>query len=269
MGGPETIGIRVRLFAMQRQQTGLREMELRLPAPVTVERAWEALVELHPVLEPAGPAVRFARNGVYVDPTETLEDGDELACIPPVAGGADPDRGRLRRIELQAAPFDDELLAELRSQVAGPGDGAVVLFVGQTRETPGTPAPGQEDEAARHTGRHVEALDYEAFETMAIAVLDSISDEIEARFGVRRLAILHRTGVVPVGEGSVVIAVAAPHRGEAFEACRYAIEELKARAPIWKSERFADGSIWIGAPARRGPRPAPPASSERADPPAG
>jgi MoaE-MoaD fusion protein len=270
---PRTIRIRVRLFAMQRQQTGLRDLVLRLPPPVTVERAWEALVEHHPVLSSAGSSVRFARNGTYVDPTETLEDGDELACIPPVAGGADGDTtgtrqsghdsrsrhgSRSRRIELHAAPFDDALLGDLRDELAGPEDGAVVVFVGQTRETPGTPAPGQEEEAARHAGAPVVALDYEAFEPMALAVLEAIADEIEARFGVRRIAILHRTGEVPVGEGSVVIVAAAPHRGQAFDACRYAIEELKARVPIWKAERFADGSVWMGAPARSGPEEEPP-----------
>ena len=90
-------------------------------------------------------------------------------------------------------------------------------------------------------------------EIMVISVLNDIADEIEDRFGVRRLAIVHRIGEVGPGEPSVVIAAAAPHRAEAFEACRYAIEELKARAPIWKAERFADGRVWMGTPPRRGP----------------
>jgi molybdopterin synthase catalytic subunit len=132
-----------------------------------------------------------------------------------------------------------------------------VTFVGRTRETPGTPAPGQEAEAARFAGQRVVGLEYEAFEAMAIATLEAIADEIAARFGAHRLAIVHRTGEVAVGETSVAIAVAAAHRGAAFDACRYAIEELKARAPIWKSERFADGSVWLGAPARTGPTPGP------------
>ncbi len=88
---------------------------------------------------------------------------------------------------------------------------------------------------------------------MALAVLGSIADEIETRFGVSRLAILHRTGEVPLGEASVLIAIAAEHRGAAFDACRYAIDELKARAPIWKQERFTDGEVWIGEPPRAGP----------------
>jgi molybdopterin synthase catalytic subunit len=132
-------------------------------------------------------------------------------------------------------------------------DGAVATFVGRTRETPGTPAPGQEAEAARFAGQRVVGLEYEAFEPMAIAVLEAIAAEILERYGVRRLAIVHRTGAVAVGEASVVIVAAAPHRDAAFAACRYAIEELKARAPIWKSERFADGQVWLGAPARTGP----------------
>jgi molybdopterin synthase catalytic subunit len=247
--------IRVRLFAMQRQQLGVRELSLEVPDGATVAEAFGALAAAHPVLAPAGPTLRFAVNATYADPDTVLAPGDELALIPPVAGGAEPDPGPapFRRIELSETPFDDALLARLRREVATDADGAVLLFLGQTRSSPGTPAPGQEAEAARHAGRAVQALDYEAFEAMAIAVLHQVADEIAERFGVTRLAILHRTGEVPLGEASVVIAVAAGHRGEAFEACRYAIEELKARTPIWKSERFTDGSVWIGAPARTGP----------------
>jgi molybdopterin synthase catalytic subunit len=207
-------------------------------------------VAAHPALGAGETSVRFARNGVYAEPSDPLRDGDQLAVIPPVAGGADE---RRRRIELTPDPIAPELLAELRALVATSRDGAVVVFVGQTREDPGTPAPGQEAEAARFAGQAVKRLEYEAFDQLAQTVLDEIADEIETRFEVRRLAIVHRTGVVPLGEPSVVIAVAAPHRGAAFDACRYAIEELKARAPIWKSEQFADGSVWIGSPARTGP----------------
>jgi molybdopterin synthase catalytic subunit len=102
----------------------------------------------------------------------------------------------------------------------------------------------------------VETLEYEAHETMAVRILEAIADEIAARFGVDRLAIVHRTGTVPLGEPSVVVVAVSPHRGAAFDAARYAIDETKARAPIWKAERFADGHVWIGAPAREGPRPA-------------
>ena len=244
--------ITVRLFALQRAQTGLRSHSLTMPDGADVAAAWDALVADLPVIAGAEGFVRFARNGVYVGTDEPLADGDELAVIPPVAGGAET-AARFRRIEIVETSLDEGLLGKLHREVRSDADGAVAVFVGQTRETAGTPAPGQEAEAARFAGQTVTGLTYEAFEPMAISVLEAIADEIEARFGVRRLAVVHRIGDVEVGESSVIIVVAAPHRAEAFEACRYAIEELKARAPIWKSERFADGSVWLGAPARHGP----------------
>jgi molybdopterin converting factor subunit 1 len=257
--------ITVRLFAMQRQQVGWRERALELEDGSTVEDAWRRLVADFPVLATGSGVVRFARNARYADATERLADGDEVAFIPPVAGGAaDPGEarievadagraGRLRRIELWSEPFPDELLVELRRTVPTAEDGAFVLFVGQTRETAGTPAPGQEDEAARFSDRSVEGLRYEAFEEMAVAVIGDIADEVEQRFGVQRLAVLHRTGAVPLGEASVVIATAARQRDAAYTASRYLIDVLKGRAPIWKQERFSDGSVWIGEPARTGP----------------
>jgi molybdopterin synthase catalytic subunit len=248
--------ITVRLFALQRAQTGLRQHELELAEGSDVAAAWAALVADLPVIAAAGGVVRFARNGRYVEADERLADGDELAVIPPVAGGdvmGVHDEGRFRRLEIREASLDEGLLDELRAEVASAADGAVVAFVGQTRETPGTPAPGQEAAAERFAGQTVTGLSYEAFEPMALTVLGQIADEIEQRFGVLRLAVVHRVGEVAVGEASMIIAAAAPHRSEAFAACRYAIEELKARAPIWKAEHFADGSVWLGEPARHGP----------------
>jgi molybdopterin synthase catalytic subunit len=242
--------VTVRLFAILRQQAGWRERDLDLPAGATIDDAWQALVALAPALSPSREVVRFARNRQYAQSSESLADGDELVLIPPVAGGA---LDRLLRCEIVDAPIDDILLAELRASVPTASDGALVVFVGQTRDTPGSPAPGEEAAAARHAGESVTRLEYEAFAEMALEVLRAIGDEIEQRFGVRRLAIIHRTGIVAVGQASVVIAAAAPHRAAAFDACRYAIEELKARAPIWKAEHFASGSVWLGAPAREGP----------------
>lgn len=239
------IRVTVLAFAMQRELLGWKRRDLGLADGATVGDAWAALVAEHPRLEPSGASVRFARNGVYADRAVRLADGDELALIPPVAGGADG----FRRVELWSEPFPDGIEAELRRAVATSADGAVVTFVGQTRETPGTPAPGEA--LPESVGdQPVEALAYEAFEPMARDVLDAIADELATRFGVGRLAILHRTGEVPLGEASVIIVVAAQHRAAAFDACRYAIEELKARAPIWKLERYRGGSVWVGAPAR-------------------
>lgn len=244
--------VRVRLFAVQRELAGAREVDIELDPGATVETAWGALVVRHPSLAPGRPSVRFARNGEYVDAAERLADGDEVACIPPVSGGAER-RAGTRILELRDAPLAQTILADLADRLATPADGAVVGFIGRTRETPGTPAPGQEAEAARHAGRNVEALDYEAHDSMVLGVLGQIADEIADRFDVTRLAIVHRTGEVPLGEASIAIVACAPHRDAAFDAARYGIEETKARAPIWKAERFADGHVWIGEPARRGP----------------
>jgi molybdopterin synthase catalytic subunit len=244
--------VRVRLFAMQRELAGTREVALDLSDGATVADAWDGLVAIHPVLAPGRDAVRFARNGAYADAGTGLADGDEVAMIPPVSGGADPDErsGPMRILELREAPFDASVLGELTDRLATPADGAAVGFLGRTRESPGTPAPGQEAEAARHAGRSVQALEYEAHESMAVDVLSAIADEIEARFGVDRLAIVHRVGEVALGEVSIAVVAVAPHRDAAFDAARYAIDETKARAPIWKAERFADGHVWIGHPAR-------------------
>jgi molybdopterin converting factor subunit 1 len=247
--------IRVRLFAILRERAGWRERELELPSDSSIEDAWQAMVDLSPALGPSRESVRFARNRQYAASDERLADGDELALIPPVAGGASNSGGDLLRCELREQLIEDEILAELRATVPTPADGALVIFVGQTRETAGTPAPGEEAAAATHQGELVTGLDYEAFEEMALETLRTIGAEIGERFGVRRLAMIHRVGRVAVGEPSVVIAAAAAHRSAAFDATRYAIEELKARAPIWKAEHFADGSVWIGAPAREGPPP--------------
>jgi MoaE-MoaD fusion protein len=247
--GRVPIRIRIRLFAVQRELAGAREVPVELPDGADVEAAWVALVARHPVLAPGRPSVRFARNGDYAEPTTVLADGDEVAMIPPVSGGSGA-----RIIELREDAFDARILAELADRLADPGDGAVVGFLGRTRSTPGTPAPGQETEAARHVGRAVQSLEYEAHETMAVATLATIAEEIETRFGVTGLAIVHRTGEVPLGQASIAVVAVAAHRDAAFDAARYAIDETKARAPIWKAERFADGHVWIGHPARSGPQ---------------
>jgi MoaE-MoaD fusion protein len=272
-GTAARIRIRVRLFAIQRELARTREVPLELPDGVTVEDAWAAVVAKHPVLAPGRPSVRFARNGDYADPSTPLADGDEVAFIPPVSGGeATAATGQRRRIlEIVDEPMPRTILADLEDRLATPGDGAVVGFIGRTRSSPGTPAPGQEAEAARHAGRAVDSLTYEAHESMAIRVLEAIADEIAERFGVERLAIVHRTGEVPLGEASIAVLAVSPHRDAAFRAARYAIDETKGRAPIWKAERFVDGHVWIGEPARDGPAasPAPlsaPGSDAQRDP---
>ena len=244
--------VAVRLFAIQRQQLGLGRLELELPDGRTAREAWDELARRHPVLEPAGPIVRFAVNGEYAAPGRTLAEGDELAVIPPVAGGRGSESRDDGVLAFTEDAIDGAVLARLEGSLPTDEDGAVVIFVGRVRSTPGTPAPGQEEQAARFEGRRVVALEYEAFESMAERILEAIALEAAERFGPVRLRVVHRVGRLEVGETSVAIAAAAPHRAAAFDACRYAIDELKARAPIWKSEHFGDGSVWLGEPPRTG-----------------
>ncbi len=256
MNAIDPIRVQVRLFAMQREAAGTKVLPVELPPGATVEDAWAAAVQAVPALARGRASLRFAVNGSYTGADTPLADGDEIACIPPVSGGSgegDGADGGPRILEIRTVPLTDDLVTDLSRRLATVEDGALVVFVGRTRVTPGTPAPGQEAEARLHVGRDVEELEYEAFEPMALAILEEIAGEIEERFGVRRLAIVHRTGVVPLGESSIVVVAAAPHRDAAFAAARYAIDETKARAPIWKSERFRDGHVWIGDPARTGP----------------
>ncbi len=240
--------VTVRLFAMLREQAGWREQALDLPADASIEDAWQSLVAATPALAGHRDAVRFARNREYAASDERLHDGDELAIIPPVAGGSQA----MHRFEINPDPISDDLLAELRRTLTTSADGAFVIFVGQTRDTPGPPAPNETETAPQHEGQPVQALEYEAYAEMALEAFRTIAQEIEQRFGVARLAIIHRSGRVDLQEPSVVVAAAAPHRGAAFEAARYAIDELKARAPIWKAEQYAGGAVWIGAPPRAG-----------------
>jgi MoaE-MoaD fusion protein len=241
------VQVTARLFALLRERAGWRERQLSLSEGATVLDAWRAIIAESPALGAFDGVVMFARNRAYATPDEPLAEGDELAVIPPVAGGSVGPRESLLECRLSPDPIADELLAALRQGVPTAADGALVLFVGQTRESPGPPASGEEESAARHSGQPVEALDYEAYPEMAIEVLRQIGAEIEQRHGVRRLVIVHRVGRVELAEPSVVVAAAAPHREAAFEACRYAIEQLKTRAPIWKREIYRGGAVWSAA----------------------
>ena len=122
---------------------------------------------------------------------------------------------------------------ELLTFVGDPGAGAVATFIGATRDN--------------NEGRTIVSLDYEAYSGMAEQEMARLGEEAAAKWEVTRVAIVHRTGNVPIGEASVIIAVSAPHRDDAFKACRYAIDELKKRVPIWKKEIYEGGEIWIGS----------------------
>jgi len=212
--------VRVRCFATLRELS-IDRGSLALPAGASVADAWQTLAEQHPGLVAHRPFVRAARNGAYAAWDALLDEGDEVAFLPPVSGGAP-------RAGLTEGPID---VAALEASVAGRGHGALVTFVGRARDR-------------ADDGREVVDLEYEAYPEMAVAVLEEIAAEAEARWPGSVVAVWHRVGSVPIGDAAVAIVAAAPHRSEAYEANRFVIEAIKERLPIWKRERFPDGSEW-------------------------
>ena len=210
--------VTVRTFASLRELSTDRT-ELELGGTATVADAWAALEGLFPDIDPHRAYVRAARNGAYAAWDEALADGDIVAFLPPVSGGAGAN--------LIDTPID---VAALEASVARSEHGAVVTFIGRARDV-------------ADDGRTVTELEYEVYPEMAGSVLDEIVGEAEARFGVA-VAVVHRFGLVPIGEAAVAIVTAARHRAEAYESNRFVIEAIKERLPIWKRERFADGSEW-------------------------
>jgi molybdopterin synthase catalytic subunit len=217
--------VAVRLFARYREAAGRDHVELELPEGGTVESAWEAVARRFPVLQPYRPFTLFALGTDYVSSTHPLRAGDEICLFPPVSGGAPTDL-----VEVTAALLSEE---RVMAAVGDPGAGGLVLFSGVVREQTG--------------GRHVKFLEYEAHAPMAAAKMREIASAVRARWpGVRGVALLHRIGRLEIGESSVMIAVSSPHRGEAFDACRFAIDTLKETVPVWKKEYFEDGEVWVG-----------------------
>ena len=203
----------VRLFAGLRERAGWAERELE--GVSRVEDVWQALGLGD---EPAG--LLYAVNREYAERNRELEDGDEVALIPPVSGGS---------FTLSDSALSiDAVVDEVRTDRAG----AIATFVGTTR--------------VQSRGRTVEHLEYEAYPGMAEKVMAEIVEELLGRYDLCKIAIHHRTGRVEIGEASVVIAVSAPHRQDALAACRDAIDTLKERVPLWKKEVYEGGEEWIG-----------------------
>jgi molybdopterin synthase catalytic subunit len=211
--------VTVRCFATLREMA-VDRATMSLPPGASVADAWAALAEAHPGLVPHRPFVRAARNGEYAAWETPLDDGDQVAFLPPVSGGGPSG--------LTEAAID---VAAMEVAVASSGHGALVTFVGRARDR-------------ADDGREVLELEYEAYPEMATSVLEEIIAAAEQRWEGSVVAVVHRVGLVPIGEAAVAIVTASPHRSEAYEANRFVIEAIKERLPIWKRERFADGSEW-------------------------
>lgn len=220
--------VTLRHFAVIRETIGRKEEAIDIPAGETIGALFDRLASEHPRLAPLKRSVMMMANQEYVADDYVVRDGDEIAFIPPVSGGGES--GRLFRITEEA--LDPR---ETERAVADSGAGAIVTFTGVVRDN--------------GRGRAVTALDYEAYAPAAEKMLAQVADEIEERWGLKRVAIIHRIGLLKVGEASVVISISSPHREAAFEAALYAIERLKEIVPIWKKEHYEDGAVWIGSEA--------------------
>jgi molybdopterin synthase catalytic subunit len=219
------VRVGVRLFARYREAAGRERLEVDLPDGSTVENAWSAVVVSLPQLRPYRPFTLFAVGNEYVEAEHRLKASDELCLFPPVSGGSADD---VYRVSTEPLSLD-----AIAADVDDPGAGGVVVFSGVVRNETG--------------GRPVKFLEYEAHAPMAEAKMREIGEAVRARWPeVRRVAMVHRIGRLEIGESSVVIAVSAAHRQEAFEAGKYAIDTLKRTVPVWKKEYFEDGEVWVG-----------------------
>ena len=207
--------VTVRLFAGLREHAGTAQRDVDLGDGARVEDVWRAL-ELGD--EPAG--LVFAVNRAYVERSQALAEGDEVALIPPVSGGA---------FRLTEHPID---LAAVVAEVEDDHAGAIATFVGTVR--------------AQSRGRQVVRLEYEAYEGMAENVMADLAGRLKELYDLCAIAITHRVGVCEISDASVAIAVSAPHRQDALAACKDAIDTLKETVPLWKKEVYEGGEEWIG-----------------------
>lgn len=236
--------VRVLFFGVLKQITGLSAEEVRVEPGATLGGLFDRYAERFETLRQSRSSILCARNRQFAAPDTELNENDEVAFLPPVSGGSDADRaapasqagvlptevrepaGHLFALTRDA--IDSQRLAR---QVQRPEDGAVVVFEGVVRNNT--------------KGRPTRFLEYECYESMALAGMAAIGREIAAQYPIGCVAMVHRLGRLEVGEASVAIVVTAPHRKAAFEAALDGINRLKREVPIWKKEYFEDGALWV------------------------
>jgi len=222
----QPICVRVLFFGSARDLTGHTEISLTLPGSINAAQAFAEVLQSYPELQRFGRSLLFAVNQEYAPRELMIKDGDELAVFPPVSGGS-PDAAE-DFFEITTEPIDVGAVAR---RVIPRECGATVTLDGYAREWT--------------RGRQTLYLVYEAYAPMALSEMKRLGQMAHESFEIAHIGIVHRTGRLEIGETSVVISVSAPHRRAAFEACEWAIRELKRTVPIWKKEIFEDGEIWV------------------------
>ncbi|HEX8396868.1 MAG TPA: molybdopterin converting factor subunit 1 [Pyrinomonadaceae bacterium] len=227
--------VTVLFFGAAKEIVGADAIEFDLPPQISAAAAFREILQTYSALsEKFGKSLLFAVNQAYASGDEIIQNGDELAIFPPVSGGSgeSPKSDEIRtETGIFKLTFEPLNVGEIARQVVPPTCGAIVTLDGFVREWT--------------KGKQTEYLVYEAYEPMALAEMQKLGALAREKFEIAHVAIVHRLGRLEIGETSIVIAVAAPHRRSAFEACEWIIKELKRTVPIWKKEFYADGSAWI------------------------
>jgi molybdopterin synthase catalytic subunit len=228
--------IGVLFFGVLKDVIGRSGETVDLPEGARVREVLFYYARAAPRFEAMVPSLAISVNQEYSGVDRALRDGDEVGLLPPVSGGSAEGDGENRpeardeirgEVKIVHEQIDTQAVV---GRLKRPADGAAVIFDGIVRDNT--------------RGRRTLYLDYEAYEAMALKQMESLAVEARARFAVRGVSIVHRLGRLEIGETSVLIVVAAAHRGTAFEACRWIIDTLKKTVPIWKKEYFADGAVW-------------------------
>jgi len=214
--------VSVYFFGMAHDLTGFEQEQLEVAPGESLGALLRRYETRFPRLREMAGSLLTAVNQEIADPSRVLRDGDEVAFMPPVSGGADDDFYRITR-----EPIPTHELARL---LKAPEDGAVAVFEGIVRN--------------HSRGRETLYLEYEAYEPMAVRKMEEVGHEAKEKFAIDRIGMIHRLGRLEIGETSVTIIVTSAHRRAAFEACQFAIDRLKQIVPIWKKEYFADGAVW-------------------------